>query len=702
MATSDSKTSTATLLWTRTAILAFCLLLAAVLATTLWAGTARAANFTVTNTNDSGDGSLREAIEDANTNDNPSEVDTIEFAIPADTDTGCEATTGVCTISPTSALPDITEAVNIDAYTQSGASPNTLATGNDAQLKVELSGAGVQVGANGIRVSTSNCVVRGLVINRWSNEGVEIKGVEDPGASGNRIEGNFIGTDPTGEVALGNVNGVRLVDDAVDNVIGGTSPAARNVISGNVRGFAILIGSNGNRVRGNFIGTDASGTQDLGNEQEGGEIRSSSDNVIGGTSAAARNIISGNDRDGVVLGGGADAGSNKVRGNFIGTDASGTRELGNAGDGVHNEGDVLDNVVGGALAGAGNVISGNDGDGIELAFATGQSVRGNHIGTDVSGQEDLGNAENGVRIVSASNNTVGGTSAASANTIAHNGGDGVLIEEFDESGTDEATGNSVLRNSIFGNGELGIDLGEGTEDSSGVTANDPDDLDTGPNLLQNYPVISSATTPDGGSVSVQGTLDSTPNASFVIRFFSRPRADPSGHGEGETHLGRTFVTTDAEGDATFSFSSGTSVAAGKVVSATATNTSTGDTSEFSGAIAVQDDTAPRVVSTRPSDGARDVPPGVDVLARFSEPMRASTINTSTFKLFQRQESNSDEPLAARVSYDADARRAELDPEGPLEPGIYVARVTQGARDISDNPLAETETFRFTVTSWRLE
>ncbi len=696
MTTSNPTTSAVSPWGARTVLLALSLILAAVLALTLRAGTAHAAPFNVVNTNDSGPGSLRTAILRANANANPSDQDNINFNIPADTDPGCDAASGVCTISPQPDLPDITEPVIVDGYTQAGASPNTLSTGSDAALKVELSGEVAGGGANGLRILASNCVVRGLVINRWSNEGVEINGTGGPGVSGNRVEGNFIGTDATGEEAFGNVNGVRLVDDASDNVVGGTSAAARNVVSGNFRGFEVIIGSNGNKIQGNYVGTDASGTQDLGNESEGVEILTSTDNVVGGTSAAARNVISGND-DGVALGG-IEVGGNDIRGNYIGTDASGTQDLGNADDGVELVGESLANVVGGTSAGARNIISGNDDDGVVLnGGANGTAIRGNYIGTDASGQGDLGNGDEGVVVNDATNTAVGGNSASAANTLAFNAGDGVDVNgPSDGSSGDPGTGNSILRNSVFDNGELGIDLDGGDEDPNDVTPNDPQDPDPGPNLLQNFPTITSAETPDGSSASIQGTLNSNPNESFTLRFFSSPEADPSGYGEGKTFLGQTNVTANAGGNAAFTFSTDISVAAGESIAATATNVATGDTSEFSEAVEVVDERGPRVVSTRPEDAARGVPARANAFAFFSEPMRASTINANTFKLFLR-EGGTQTFVPSSVSYDAALKRASLNPNADLEPGgSYVATVTTGARDLAGNPLVERKNFRFTV------
>jgi hypothetical protein len=198
--------------WARAKTLALALLLVIVLAPlAISPALAAATTFTVTNTNDSGPGSLRQAITDANAN--PADVDTINFNIPA-SDPNC-ATSGVCTISPTSALPDITEAVSIDGYSQPGDSPNTLATGSDAALKIELSGADPgAAGANGIKITGPDSVVKGLIINRWADmppfslraDGISIRG---SGASGNRVVGNYIGTDTSGNGDLGNdLNGL--------------------------------------------------------------------------------------------------------------------------------------------------------------------------------------------------------------------------------------------------------------------------------------------------------------------------------------------------------------------------------------------------------------------------------------------------------------------------------------------------------------
>jgi len=252
------------------------------------------------------------------------------------------------------------------------------------------------------------------------------------------------------------------------------------------------------------------------------------------------------------------------------------------------------NVVGGTAAGARNVISGNAFSGVVILSpdASGNRVEGNYVGTDTSGTQDLGNVLEGVVIGNAPNNVVGGTSASARNLVSGNDRDGVRVVN------PSATGNRILRNSVFDNGALGINL-----DFDGVTANDPGDLDTGPNNLQNYPVITSATTYNG-QTTIQGTLNSTPYDAFNLQFFSSPAADdPSRFGEGETYVGQTNVVANAEGNAAFIFTTNTPISGGQVVTTTATNSVTYDTSEFSEAVAVEDDTPPPPPAPQCSDGA---------------------------------------------------------------------------------------------------
>ena len=492
-------------------------MVAGFLALFVLAGPAHAATFTVTNTNDSGPGSLRQAITDSN---NAPGADTINFNI---------AGTGLKTISPASALPAITSPVTINGYSQPGASPNTHGPGlgDNAVLRVQLNGTGAGPNAAGLEFTAGNSTVRGLVINRFSDDGIWLKG-----PNGYTIEGNFIGTNAAGDTALGNgFSGLILntENNGIGNTIGGTSPAARNVISGNAwDGVWIHTQTPSNLVQNNFIGTDATGTKDLGNGGSGVLIRYGTNNVVGGATPAARNVISGNSGDGISFKNGLVGGTllnNALRGNYIGTDVTGASPLGNAGNGVHLDGScgtVRDNFVGGSAAGEGNVIAFNSSDGVR---------------------------------VSADPCFISGHGSSSF-------------------------GNSIHSNSIFSNGGLGIEL-----DADGVNANDAGDGDTGANRIQNFPVLTSASA-SGGNTLIEGTLNSSAGTNFTIQFFSSPAADASGNGEGKTFLGTlTGLTTDGTGGASFSFPANQALPEGHVVTATATGPG-GDTSEFSGAVNV--------------------------------------------------------------------------------------------------------------------
>src|SRR5439155_3616439 len=263
---------------------------------------------------------------------------------------------------------------------------------------------------------------------------------------------------------------------------------------------------------------------------------------------------------------------NCVRGNTIGTDVTGTRNLGNAGTGIQC---VIapGNIIGGAQPAARNVISGNDAAGITLDWAgcDHYQIQGNFIGTDLTGREPLGNSGDGV-LSFLDDTLIGGTGSDEANVIAYNGRHGVAI-----GGAVRNTGRSI---SIFANAGLGIDLG-----LDGVTPNDPGDPDSGANNLQNYPVITAADS-SGGSTTISGSLNSSPTAPFDLDFFASSQCDPSLYGEGERFLGSTTVVTNGSGDASFTVTfAGIDLdadgdGAKEAVTATATDAS-GNTSEFS-------------------------------------------------------------------------------------------------------------------------
>jgi len=409
------------------------------------------------------------------------------------------------------------------------------------------------------------------VISGNGTSGVELNGT---GVTGNLVIGNFIGTDKTGTLALPNVLSGVQVNDTHGNIIGDTLPGSRNVISGNTEyGISLSTGSAGNRVQGNFIGTDKSGKAALGNGLGGVLINTQGTaNVIGGTSPGARNVITGNVGHGVDL----MCDSARVLGNFIGTDVTGTIGLGNNGSGVSISGGARNNTVGGSAFGAGNVISGNNFNGVHISGATTSQnrVQGNRIGVAASSNAPVGNGADGVFIgADAANNRVGAKAAGAGNVIAFNVGAGVAVFT--------GTGNSVLGNRIFENAGRGIDLG-----SDSVTPNDTDDPDTGPNDLLNFPVLTKARLGPAG-LRIIGSINTEPGKTLRIEFFACPTTDPTGFGEGKRFLGFiTVETTTLDNTPTFSvLLSSFGVQAGHVITATATD-ALGSTSEFSQALAV--------------------------------------------------------------------------------------------------------------------
>jgi hypothetical protein len=268
----------------------------------------------------------------------------------------------------------------------------------------------------------------GNVISANQANGVELFG----GATGNQVAGNLIGTDLSGELALGNSNVGVAINSASGNTIGGptasTGHGAGNLISGNRSSGVLISGTSsvGNQVEGNLIGTDVTGGNSLPNSSSGVSIDSAPENLIGGDLPGDGNVIAANRTFGVLVLGGTAKG-NRLAGNLIGTNDEGALSLGNALDGV-----VLnaapDNVIGGLTAAARNVISGNAGNGINvlnIAGAGGIAILGNFIGTDPTGQHALGNGLDGVLLNGVSGTFVDAT--AIPNVISGNAGSGIHV-----------------------------------------------------------------------------------------------------------------------------------------------------------------------------------------------------------------------------------------------------------------------------------
>jgi hypothetical protein len=348
--------------------------LAAILALCVSHAVTRAAPpmiFIVTNTTDAGLGSLRQAILDSNGNP---DMDTIAFNIPAP---------GVQTITPLSPLPTITDPVIIDGYTQPGSNPNTLPSGDDAVLLIEIDGSSTDWGTGVLTISAGKSTVRGLVINRCNGSGIRLV---SNGA--NLIEGNFIGTDPTGYSYFDNPQIGVFIDSSSNNRIGRAEAKARNLISGNYYGVAFSGSASGNRVEGNFIGTDSSGRGELGNYY-GVIVSNVLGNTIGGIEAAARNVISANFYHGVFIAGPRATGNN-VWGNFIGTKADGSGMLGNGWHGVSIDFMASNNQIGGSSS-TGNRIANNGFHGVSVASGAGNAILSNSIYSNSWMGIDLGN-----------------------------------------------------------------------------------------------------------------------------------------------------------------------------------------------------------------------------------------------------------------------------------------------------------------------
>jgi len=345
----------------------------------------------VINTNDAGPGSLRQAL--LYSNASVGVPDTVTFNIPTSDPGYHNGLPAFLTIQPTSALPTMTDLVVIDGYSQPGAAPATASTA--ATLLIELSGASAGPGAIGLSITGSGTTVQGLAVNRFGGYGIRVQS-----GGGNVIAGNYIGTDVTGSSALGNTDAGVFISSSPGNLIGGTTPATRNVISGTVgnpglsRGVWVDgAGSTDNLIHGNYIGTNAAGNAALANAGDGisltgGSVRTS----VGGTVAGAGNVISGNGRNGVFV----ITSDNLIAGNYIGTNAAGTAALSNgsiaARPGVKLDAGGNNNTVGGTTEAARNIISGNMAEGIQiLNGASNNAVLGNYIGTDKNGNTLIGN-----------------------------------------------------------------------------------------------------------------------------------------------------------------------------------------------------------------------------------------------------------------------------------------------------------------------
>lgn len=402
------------------------------------AASAGAATFTVTNANDSGLGTLRQAITDANA---AAGSDAIDFNLSG---------TAPFTINLLSGLPAISETVSLDATTQSGFSNKPV---------VVLNGAALGGSINGLTLNAGGNLVRGLVIRNFSKFGIEMTAAI---AGSNTVQCCFIGTDATGTIAQSNNFGGIHIGASSDNLIGGTNALDGNVISGNNNDGIYIEGQPGsarNRVAGNWIGTTWGGTAALANAQQGIRIVAGQFNTLGGVEPGARNIISGNGQSGVTIEG-ATSTNNVVYGNYIGLSNTGTNAIANGQYGIRLLTGARFNAVGGTNTGEGNVISGNAKSGLDInTGAQNNSIQGNLIGTSKFGTNAVANGELGITMSGTTNNLVGGTSAGARNVIAGNLADGIAISDVNAR-SNRIEGNyigvDVTGTNKLGNGRAGV------------------------------------------------------------------------------------------------------------------------------------------------------------------------------------------------------------------------------------------------------
>ena len=301
--------------------------------------------------------------------------------------------------------------------------------------------------------------------------------ISDSGTTGNTVAGDLIGTDPTGSFAKPNYDGVLVQSGASGNIIGGTTPDARDVISGNTRdGVHIVNGASGNTVAGDYIGVAANGSAALANKASGVAIYGGATaNTIGGSVTGARDVISGNTGDGLYI---TDGGTenNRIEGDFIGTDASGANALPNN-VGLYFGGGANHNTVGGSVAGAGDVISGNTTDGVQV-FGNGtddNQLAGDDIGVTADGSGALANGGNGVAVYAgASDNTIGGPWPGDRDVISANTGNGVYISDAGTNGNVVAgdyIGTDWTGSKPLGNGQNGVIIQSGAAGNEVEAAN---------------------------------------------------------------------------------------------------------------------------------------------------------------------------------------------------------------------------------------
>ncbi len=579
----------------------------------LWVSAVYSNDFTVTNTNDSGNGSLRNAITQACAT--PGTSHQILFNIPM-SDPNYNASQGIWTIKPVSSLPYITKSnILIDGTSQTTTQGNTNTLGPE----IVLDGSRTVDFAFHI-FNASGITIKGFVICNF-NYGIQISQMTTNASQYNIIKGNYIGTNYNASDTAGNYIGIEIIGNPQYNTIGGLLPEDRNIVSGNNHIGIRIANANNNLIINNFVGTDRTGSYALRNYDGISIEGTSSNNIIGGYSIAERNLVSGNVAYGIPVFG-AGCNHNVITGNYIGTDITGTSAIPNTYGVLFDDGAKY-NICGGRKAGSGNLISGNSGYGVFIynnstdsdtvtgnligtnaggngalpntigividgipryhnvdsnvisgniqqgitIHATGTDhnvITRNKIGTDISGNDPLPNGIDGIRIGEGPQRNIIGGMPDKGNIIAYNGGNGITIMNNGD------YYNQISANSIHHNGALGIDLYP-----AGVTVNDANDADLGPNKLINFPVITQAAYNSvSGNFEISGYID-TPQPQLTKIEFFKSDEDASGYGEGQNYLSYTIPNVMGSFNAIIT----AGICGGDNITATATDSS-GNTSEF--------------------------------------------------------------------------------------------------------------------------
>lgn len=477
------------------------------------------------------------------------------------------------TIAPASALPIITESVQIDGSTQPGSDCSNL------NLAIELNGNNQAFKALEVRANNSSIV--GLIINRFNSNAIHL----NQGVDNNIIQCNILGLNKNGDTAQANGGHQIYINDTAGSPIGtysniqigGTLITERNVISGTA--FYAIYASpiNDSFIQGNYLGTDITGQTAILNTGAIYLANGSQNNLIGGstvvlgsTCSGSCNLIAGNATANYNFYIGDNATNNNiVRGNFIGTDIDGQSSMLNFSDGISIIG-ADNNLI------EDNLISGNSENGVLVSItgswtSSSNTIQNNYIGTNADATLIIANGRNGVQVGSGLSTGSSNNNQIINNIITGSDSSGILIRRVasgnlisqnqlyqnGQSGIRLTTASTSVsqayftQNSIFDNSFLGIDLVGGTEDGNGVSANDVLDGDSGVNNLQNYPILSSVSQ-NGPDLDIFGTFNSLANSTFRIEFYSSSDYDHANYGEGETYIGYTDITTDVNGDFDFS------------------------------------------------------------------------------------------------------------------------------------------------------